>query len=450
MTTHPGSAEGGGAADQGVEHPFLVPAQLLADPGAAPERGPDTGGSTAGRRRVRRSFRDWTVDVTAFVVSVLVGLVLLGSALSQPEPPPDGLLFADLVLGSLGCAALWLRRRWPVGVAVALALVASFSDMVAIACLFSLFTVAVHRRWPTVAAVTGISVASFSVYLLVRPDPEVPTWALTLLGLVATAAVVAWGMFVRARRQLVLSLHDRALRAEHEQQLRVEQARHTERTRIAREMHDVLAHRLSLLSMHAGALEFRPDAPAAEVAQAAGVVRASARQALEDLREVIGVLRHNGDGDGGEGDGGAGGGDPGTRPQPTLADVPVLVEESRRAGVRLRVQYRVPELAAAPPGLGRSAYRVVQEGLTNARKHAPGTVTTVLVEGAPGTGLVVELRNPAPAGRDTAPALPGAGTGLVGLLERVSLGGGNLEHGWTADGEFRLRAELPWPAEHPA
>ena len=98
-------------------------------------------------------------------------------------------------------------------------------------------------------------------------------------------------MFVRARRQLVVSLRDRAERAEAEQQLRVEQARQAERARIAREMHDVLAHRISLLSLHAGALEFRPDAPPEEVARAAGVIRASAHEALEDLREVIGVLR---------------------------------------------------------------------------------------------------------------------------------------------------------------
>ncbi|MGY1840613.1 MULTISPECIES: sensor histidine kinase [unclassified Modestobacter] len=436
VSIHPGSA-----ANEGLEHPSLVPAQLLAAPGAAPDRSPDTSSGTGRHRRVRRSVRDWVVDLTVFVVSVLAGLVLLGSALSRPVPPPDDLLLADLVLGSVGCAALWLRRRWPVGVAIFLALLASFSDMSAAACLFALFTVAVHRRWPTVAAVTVVSLASFAVYVTVRPDPELPAWVFGLLGTVLTAATVAWGMFERARRQLVLSLHDRAVRAETEQQLRVEQARHTERTRIAREMHDVLAHRLSLLSMHAGALEFRPDAPSTEVAQAAGVVRASARQALEDLREVIGVLRHGGDGDAG---------DPGTRPQPTLADVPALVEECRRAGVRVRVQYRVPELATAPSGVGRSAYRVVQEGLTNVRKHAPGTVATVLLEGGLGTGLVVELRNPAPAGGDMVAALPGGGTGLVGLLERVSLSGGHLEHGWTPDGEFRLRAELPWPADRPA
>ena len=421
-------------ADRRVEHPSLVPAQLLADPDAAPERGPDGAGSTGGRRRVRRSVRDWVVDVSCFLLALTGGAVFVGAALSETPPPPDGLVFADVVVGSVACVLLWGRRRWPVQVAVLLALVGCFSDMASIAVLISLFTVAVHRRLPTVLALSGLNVAAFFVYTTLRPTDDVPYPIVLGFGLVMTAAVVAWGMFVRARRQLVLSLRERALRAEREQHLRVEQARHLERTRIAREMHDVLAHRLSLLSMHAGALEFRPDAPQAEIAQAAGVVRASARQALEDLREVIGVLREAN-------------GDPATRPQPTLGDLPALVEESRRAGVRVRADYRVPELGSAPPATGRNAYRVVQEGLTNVRKHAPGTVAAVLVEGGPGRGLTVEVRNPPPAGAEHSIPLPGGGTGLVGLLERVSLGGGHLEHGWTTDGDFRLRATFPWPAD---
>jgi signal transduction histidine kinase len=203
-------------------------------------------------------------------------------------------------------------------------------------------------------------------------------------------------------------------------------------------MHDVLAHRLSLLSMHAGALEFRPDAPATEVARAAGVIRASARGALEDLREVIGVLRYHADSPAAE----SGASD---HPQPTLGDLRALVEESRQAGLRVHEEYRLPDAGSAPPVLGRTAYRIVQEGLTNVRKHAPGAPATVVVDGTPGRGLTVEIRNPRAAGVPPTP-LPGAGTGLIGLLERVHLAHGSLAHGWTADGEFRLRAELPWPA----
>jgi signal transduction histidine kinase len=411
-------------APHGVDHPSLVPAQLLAAADLAPVAGETPG-------PVRRSARDWAVDVLAFVLAVCVGLVAVGLG-TETTPPPDGLLAADLALGLLGCVALWWRRRWPVAIALGLAAIGTFSDMAGGAVLLSLFTVAVHRRWPAVAVVSAANVVSFVVYIMVRPVEGISTWLFGIIGLVVTAAVVAWGMFVRARRQLVQSLRDRAARAEAEQRLRVAQAQQLERTRIAREMHDVLAHRLSLLSMHAGALEFRPDAPPAEVARAAGIVRASARQALEDLREVIGVLRDAPDG-------------PSTRPQPTLADLAALLDESRAAGLRIRAEQGIADPAAVPAALGRTAYRVVQEALTNVRKHAPGTVATVRIGGAPGDGLTIEVRNPPAAGEEHTAPLPSAGTGLIGLDERVGLAGGRLEHGWTDDGDFRLSAWLPWP-----
>ncbi|MGY2066315.1 response regulator [Blastococcus sp. SYSU DS0619] len=411
-----------GLRPPGVDHPSLVPALLLAD-SLSPGTGP-----APSHRRVRRSVRDWVVDVSLFLLSLGLGLLFIAEAASRRDPPPDLLLLADLVAGTLACLLLWGRRRWPVGVALVLAAIGTFSDMAAIAVMTALFTVAVHRTWRTVAAVAAANLAALAVYVQLRPDPELPWPVFTALGVVLLAAATAWGMFVRARRQLVVSLRERAARAEAEQRLRVAQAQQLERTRIAREMHDVLAHRLSLLSMHAGALEFRPDAPAADVAAAAGVVRASARQALEDLRAVIGVLRESAE--------------PGAveRPQPTLRELPVLVEECRRAGLRVRARYRVPELGGVPAATGRAAYRVVQEALTNVRKHAPGTVADVLVEGTAGTGLTVEVRNPLAVAGPAPPALPGSGTGLIGLLERISLAGGTLEHGWTPEGEFRLRA----------
>ncbi len=177
---------------------------------------------------------------------------------------------------------------------------------------------------------------------------------------------IGWGLFVRARRELVRSLRELADRAGDE-------ARAAERRRIAREMHDVLAHRLSLLSVHAGALEFRPDAPAEEVAEAAGVIRENARAALDELRGVIGVLRE---------DGGESLTEP---PQPTLADLAALVEESRAAGMRVTASIELGD-AAPPAAVGRTAYRIVQEGLTNARKHAPGAAVTLTVD-APDRGL---------------------------------------------------------------
>jgi signal transduction histidine kinase len=195
-------------------------------------------------------------------------------------------------------------------------------------------------------------------------------------------------------------------------------------------MHDVLAHRISLLSLHAGALEFRPDAPPEEVARAAGVIRSSAHAALEDLRAVIGVLREAPPGEAPE------------RPQPTLADLPALIEESRDAG--MRVTFSSPDLVAPPDSLGRNAYRIVQEGLTNARKHARGSTVDVVLAGSPEAGLEIEIRNRLPVGA-VASSIPGAGSGIIGLSERASLAGGRLEHGRTEAGDYRLWAWLPWP-----
>jgi len=129
------------------------------------------------------------------------------------------------------------------------------------------------------------------------------------------------------------------------------------------------------------------------------------------------------------------------RPHPTLADLPALVEESRAAGIRLTATIE-PGDGAAPAAVGRTAYRIVQEGLTNARKHAPAAAVTLTVCTANG-GLDVEVRSLAPVALAAGAALPGAGTGLIGLAERVSLAGGELEHGIDPDGAFVLRARLP-------
>jgi signal transduction histidine kinase len=203
-------------------------------------------------------------------------------------------------------------------------------------------------------------------------------------------------------------------------------------------MHDVLAHRLSLLSVHAGALEFRPDAPAADIQRAAGVIRESAHQALEDLQVVLGVLRSPS---------GAGVTEP---PQPTLADVRTLVEEARAAGMDVGLDERITGTAegagtAAATGItGRTAYRIVQEGLTNARKHGRSAPVRVTLRGGPREGLSVDLRNRAPHG-GPASAIPGTGQGLIGLTERAALAGGTVAYGRSED-DFLLQAWLPWPA----
>ncbi|HEY3544523.1 MAG TPA: histidine kinase, partial [Propionicimonas sp.] len=369
--------------------------------------------------------REHAVDLGVVLLALAVGLVGYAREAQRPDGLADDLLLVDLVVGSVACLALLLRRRRPVELAAALSVVGAFSVVAGGAAIIALFTVALHRSWREVGVLWGLYTAGVSTFYLLRPEPDLPFVAVVALCLVVTAAVVAWGMYLRARRELVASLRDRAERAETEQQLRVEQARQAERTRMAREMHDVLAHRISLLSMHAGALEFRPDAAPDEIAHAAGVIRENAHLALQDLREVIGVLREGSDGTG-------------ARPQPTLADVPALVEESRVAGQQVRAVFHLDELTGVPAGTGRNAYRVVQEGLTNARKHAAGAPVDLVLGGAPGAGLTVDLSNrpgagtSAPAsGRPGQPdAIPGSGTGLIGLSERISLASGRLEHGF--------------------
>jgi signal transduction histidine kinase len=398
-----------------LEHPRLLPGVLVPDPDRDPRK---------------RTTRDWLVDLACFGVAIVFGFLVFAESMDRLS---DEQQFFDLVVGLIASLALWWRRRWPIGVALFVAALNVYSSSSAIAGAIALFTVAVHRRAAIAVALGGLTLVITPIYLAIHPEDEVPYWVDMAIAILASGAVVAWGMFVRSRRQLVLSLRDRAERAEAEQQLRVEQARQHERARIAREMHDVLAHRISLLSLHAGALEFRPDAPPDEVARAAGVIRASAHEALDDLRTVIGVLREGSDGE------------PPERPQPTLADLPALIEESREAGVHVRYDWRLPDAAAVPDGAGRNAYRIVQEGLTNARKHAHGAAVDVSVAGAEGEGLTIEVRNRLPVGVAAA-AIPGAGTGIVGLAERASLAGGRLEHGRTASGDWRLWAWLPWPA----
>lgn len=383
-----------------------------------------------------RTARDWIVDVLAFLLALGFGLLAGFGDTSTWTLDGEPWRALDITIGLAACLAIWVRRRYPVTIAVALAPLSVLSSTCSGATMVFLFTVAVHRRARTTLLVAGLHALVAMPYLALHPDHEMPYWAGILLVVAIIAAVVGWGMVVRSRRQLLRSLRERADRAENEQHLRIEQAQQGERTRIAREMHDVLAHRISLLSMHAGALEFRPDAPPEDISRAAGVIRASAHQALEDLREVIGVLR---DSDGELDETAV------TRPQPTLAALPMLLDESRAAGMRIRDRIAVEPLDAFPPGAGRTAYRVVQEGLTNARKHAPETTVTVDVTGAVGDGLTITVLTPAPVGVATAPQIPGTGTGLVGLAERTELSSGRLEHGPTPDGGFLLRAWLPWP-----
>jgi signal transduction histidine kinase len=362
-----------------------------------------------------------TVAGTVFVTLTITGRVGSGVAL----------LPLDIIVGVLACTLLPLLLRWPIAAAVALAILAAFSPAATPPSTIGTLHIARERPVASAVGVGLVGLGAHAVQGLLRPTPGLSFEWWLILALVTHAALVAWGAFTRARRALLDSLRERARRAEDEQAQRVAAARAHERTLIAREMHDVLAHRLSLVAASAGALEYRPDSSPEQLAKVAGVVRAGVHQALEELREVIGVLRADGT-------------DPAAdAPQPTLTDLPGLLDESRAAGVVLDVDNWVADPSSTPEGTGRSAYRIIQEGLTNARKHAPGRPVHVQVDGGPGDGLLIDIRNLLPDRPPDSP--PGSGTGLVGLAERAQLAGGRLGHGVTPDGEFRLHAALPWP-----
>ena len=368
----------------------------------------------------RRTVRDWIVDLTMFALALAASVYVVADTSAQHG---DLGWLIEIVLGVPCLAAMWWRRRHPVGLGAFVLAASSVSAIAGGPSLIFIFNAAIRAPRRALGWLIGLAIASTAIFPLLYPGRHEGWLFQAVFGTLIVAIAVGWGLFVRARRELVQSLRDRAERLEAEQRLRVEQARDAERRRIAGEMHDVLAHRVTLLAVHAGALEFRPDAPPEEIAEAAGVIRRSAQAALQELREVVGVLRDHRATE---------------PPQPTLDAIPALIEESREAGMHVRAHI---DVAGGEATIGRTAYRVVQEGLTNARKHAPAAAVDVSVS-APEGALVVEVRS-RPSTLTPAP-LAGAGTGLIGLAERVSLAGGELSHGRDADGDFRLRATLPW------
>ncbi|MFI0483684.1 sensor histidine kinase [Actinomadura sp. 9N215] len=398
----------------------------------------------------RRTARDWAADAALIGGAWLVWADAWWT-LPQESGLPGWMIAIDSWLGALACLALCWRRRFPLGLALLLAPLLTVSAAATGAAVVAVLTVAVHRDWQVAALVTGLNLLMVVPSGLLFPPPG-STGGQNAVSLVLIfVAPLGWGMAVRARRRLAAAARLEAERRLREHALQVADARRAERARIAREMHDVLAHRVSLLAMHAGALAYRttqaetgkgPPLEAAEVREAVEVICGNARLALDELGDVLAALRSDDAGDdaGGPGTGGL----VPRRPQPRMAEIAALIDEARAAGQRIAFDAGDVLDAAAPPRpqVQRTAYRTVQEGLTNARKHAPGAPVAVRLAGRPGDGLEVVVTS---AMTDPADAtLPGAGRGLAGLAERVALDGGTLEHG-PRDGAFRLAARLPWP-----
>src|SRR3984957_405467 len=382
---------------------------------------------------------DLMTDLACVLLSAAGGLLLLISRAGAQGagwiPGPAPLAFGvDAGIGVLASAMLWFRRRWPVGVAVAMLVPMILSRYAQFASVVSVFNVSLRRRPATAVAVAAshqVAFIGFSLLWITYPWGAACLWVLSY-----HVTVVALGMYIGARRGLVASLREQVRQTEAAQHLMVGQARRAERAAIAVEMHDVLAHRVSLMALQAGALEVRPDLPPEDVAKTAGLIRSTARQAMTELRDIIGVL-HVGEHV-----------EAPLVPQPTLRDIGPLVDGYRKAGLKVGLDMTVDEPDAVPGPLGRDAYRIVREALTNVSKHAGTTAAAVSLSGGAGEGLLVEVRNRLPVGGvlagEPAGALPGSGLGLVSLAERVALAGGTLAHGPDGGGDFVLTAAFPW------
>ncbi|MFG2000203.1 sensor histidine kinase [Spirillospora sp. NPDC048911] len=324
---------------------------------------------------------------------------------------------------------LVVRRRHPVGLSVfmvAFGTVMGAGIVSPLIILYSLGAYAASRRTGIMIALAGC--ASF----LILPGPTAtddPFLARATFGVAFTALPVVLGLYMGARKQLIATLQERTRRLEREVHLLADKAKAEERTRIAREMHDVVANRVSVMVVHAGALKAVAKRDPERAAETAAVIGDMGRQALDELRQVIGVLRQGEQ----------------ALPQssPTLDDLRALVGQSTSAGLRADLRVHGEE-RAIPPAVGRTVYRLIQEGLTNVHKHAGDADTRIGLLMLP-EAVEVEIEN---AAAESVPqhGLPSGGNGLVGLRERVLALGGTFEAGPCPNGGYSVRARLPLPA----
>ncbi|MGC2998499.1 sensor histidine kinase [Streptomyces sp. G35A] len=382
---------------------------------------------------------------------------------------------AGVVFGVLAGAVLLLRRKWPIAVVlVAIAVTpAQMGFLMGVVGLYTLAASELPRR--IIGSLAGMSLVGTLIVTFVRVRQDMARGELTLgdwfvpfasitMSLGMTAPPVLLGLYVGARRRLVESLRERADSLERELQLlaeraeeRAEWARSEERTRIAREMHDVVAHRVSLMVVHAAALQAVARKDPEKAVRNAALVGDMGRQALTELREMLGVLRAGGDGaerrvrasvplaavgaaaaaaasravDEGEG----------AVEGPCLSEIDELVGQSAAAGMVVALSVEGESRSYAPE-VESTAYRVVQEALTNVHKHAAGAKTYVRLAHRV-SEIAMQVENEPPPEAASSARLPSGGNGLVGMKERVSALGGVFVSGPTEAGGFRVSAVIP-------
>ncbi len=381
---------------------------------------------------VRRTPSQWTSDGAFFLLALLIW-GLYGFTPGVLTSVPEWFWPIDRALGLVAVLSIWWTRSHPLLVGILVVVPGTLAATSALAVLVAVYRMGAFAR-PTqsVAVTIGHVVLALPYHaLLPVPGMDWVTWVITIPLLYAV--VLGAGLLVRSRRLVLEGLR----RTAESERLRLEaelaRVRRSERERIAREMHDVLAHRISLLSVHAGALEYRTasgsrDLEPQEIHDAAALIRDTAHLAIDDLRDVLDVLRDERSDDHPL---------PTARRQPLLGDLPALAEEARRAGQRVTLEPAALQLTESRQ---RTVYRVVQEALTNARKHAPGVAVRVVVREQDRSALV-RVSNPVAVGV-TPSEIPGARSGLIGLAERVGVDGGTLEYGVRGD-EFIVEARLP-------
>ncbi|MFI8279535.1 sensor histidine kinase [Streptomyces sp. NPDC085929] len=387
------------------------------------------------------------------------------AAVSAVECAVEGVPFAreagvpvavGVLFGLLVGSTLVLRRRWPIAVVLVGIAVspAAMGFLLGVVGLYTLAACEVPRR--ITASLTSMSLVATFVVMYVRTSGDQgasQSLVIVLSVFVAVALTVPpvlLGLYIGARRRLMESLQERADSLERELSLladraeeRAEWARTEERTRIAREMHDVVAHRVSLMVVHAAALEAVAAKDPARAAKNAALVGDMGRQALTELREMLGVLRAAESPKrapavvpvaalvGSFEDG----------PGPSLEELETLVGQSRAAGMVVELDVRGAG-AGYPAEVEQTAYRVVQEALTNCHKHAPGARVVVRLAHREGE-VAMQVEN-GPGGADgVQPGLPSGGNGLVGMRERVLGLGGVFVSGPTDEGGFKVSAVLP-------
>ena len=369
----------------------------------------------------------------AVVLLALTAIPLATDSLQAGQRPSD--IWAYLLAVAL-CVPFVFHRRFPVAAitvaccALVLYAVGRYNAYPGLPIFVLVAGVSLHSTRRRALLAAGLAAVALSVAVLLQPEgvATASTWVASLL---AVAVAWLWGENLRNRRARWAAMEERARRLEAEREERDRQAVTAERLRIARELHDVVAHSMSVIAVQSGVANHVIDSRPAQARQALATIEATSRSALVELRRLLGVLRQ--------------GDDPvaSLEPNPGMAELGRLADQIRSAGVEVELKVE-GEPGDLPPGVDLSAFRIAQEGLTNVLKHGGG-VARVLVRYSPGA-VAVEIADDGRAGAaDVAPA-EGTGHGLIGMRERVAVFGGELTAGPVPGGGYRMAARLPYAA----